>query len=167
MRAASYSLKEVADLLGVSKRTLQRRIREGAFPGRFLAPGPHGLELRIPADDVKTALESARPDERPLPTVLPSHFASPQQAESLDLEALRDAVLAIAREDRSALISSLESALAARDQEVVALRQEIARLADLIRTLIEQRPPLQLGSRLDDPLEELVALENLVRNYTH
>lgn len=166
MRAASYSLKEVADLLGVSKRTLQRRIREGAFPGRFLAPGPHGLELRIPADDVKTALESARPDERPLPTILPSHFANQPQPESLDLEALRDAVLAIAREDRSALISSLESALAARDQEVAALRQEIARLADLIRTLIEQRTPLHLGAT-DDPLEELVALENLVRSYTH
>lgn len=167
MRAASYSLKEVADLLGVSKRTLQRRIREGAFPGRFLAPGPHGLELRIPADDVKTALESARPDERPLPTVLPSQFASQQQPEPVDLEALRDAVLAIAREDRSALISALETALAARDQEVVALRQEIARLAELIRTLIEQRSPLPLGSRLEDPLEELTALESLVRSYTH
>ncbi|MFO0723764.1 MAG: helix-turn-helix domain-containing protein [Myxococcota bacterium] len=169
MRGASYSLKEVADLLGVSKRTLQRRIREGAFPGRFLAPGPHGLELRIPAEDVKTALESVRPDERPLPTVVPSRYATPNEEESdaLDLETLRDAVLAIAREDRSQLIAALETALAARDQEIVALRQEITRLAELIRMLLEQRQDRALPRTVEDPLAELVALEGLVRSLIH
>lgn len=60
MAGDSYTLREVAELLGVSKRTLQRRIQEGAFPNRFLAPGRHGLETRIPAEDVRRVLDELR-----------------------------------------------------------------------------------------------------------
>lgn len=60
MAAESYTLREAAELLGMSKRTLQRRIQEGAFPGRFLASGRNGLETRIPSEDVKNALEELR-----------------------------------------------------------------------------------------------------------
>jgi excisionase family DNA binding protein len=63
----SYTLREVAELLGVSKRTLQRRIQEGAFPKRFLSPGRHGLETRIPAEDVRRVLEDLRRHGREQP----------------------------------------------------------------------------------------------------
>src|SRR5688572_8394939 len=108
MRGESYTLREVAELLGVSKRTLQRRIRDGAFPGRFLAPGRHGLETRIPAEDVQRALDDVRPQKREaaltemrLPTVPPTRELDesrrPPQAQTTalthrDLEGLRDAV---------------------------------------------------------------------------
>lgn len=60
MAGDSYTLREVAELLGVSKRTLQRRIQEGAFPNRFFAPGRHGMETRIPAKDVRRVLDDLR-----------------------------------------------------------------------------------------------------------
>jgi excisionase family DNA binding protein len=63
----SYTLREVAELLGVSKRSLQRRIQEGAFPNRFLRPGRHGLETRIPAEDVRRVMEEIRRHGREQP----------------------------------------------------------------------------------------------------
>jgi excisionase family DNA binding protein len=66
----SYTLREVAELLGVSKRTLQRRMQEGAFPNRFLSPGRHGLETRIPADDVRLVLEDLRRHGREQPRAM-------------------------------------------------------------------------------------------------
>ncbi len=67
MAVDSYTLREVAELLGMSKRTLQRRIHEGAFPNRFLSPGRHGLETRIPAEDVRRVLEDLRRHGREQP----------------------------------------------------------------------------------------------------
>src|SRR5256885_871896 len=131
MAAESYSLREAAEVLGVSTRTLQRRIQEGAFPGRFLAPGRHGLETRLSAEDVDRALEDLRkrghvPGNREAERALAHSTITPaKELESLvpyqapelvqsspnnvgtgsgithsDLESLRDAMLAIVREDR-------------------------------------------------------------------
>ena len=52
----SYSLREVAELLGVDYATLERRVREGAFPGRFVVEGPSGPEMRVPVADVERAV---------------------------------------------------------------------------------------------------------------
>src|SRR5687768_9051991 len=80
--ADSYSLREVGELLGLSRRALQRRIDEGAFPGRFLASGRNGLETRFPAPEVEREVElqkrrgwrreSVISDEPNTPTITPA-----------------------------------------------------------------------------------------------
>src|SRR5688572_8999471 len=140
MAEDSYTLREVAELLGVSKRNLQRRIQEGAFPSRFLSPGRHGLETRIPAEDVRRVLEDLRrhgreqpqttamsvrprPSEPTLYPDLPleslvaaydsspvgpisSSALAPSTLTSSDLESLRDAMLAIVREEREMFLAA-------------------------------------------------------------
>lgn len=159
MRGESYTLREVSELLGVSKRTLQRRIREGAFPGRFLAPGRHGLETRIPAEDVRRALEDlSRAHESPaepelrMSTLMParelqeSHTPGMGMATALtqrDLETVRDAVLAIVREDRERLIGVLREAFEVKDREVAALRTQVAAVmaaVERVRQVVEAAP---------------------------
>jgi hypothetical protein len=56
----SYTLRQVAELLGLTRRALQQRIHAGAFPGRFLAMGPDGPEMHVPARDVEQLLEAHR-----------------------------------------------------------------------------------------------------------
>ena len=58
--ADSYTLREAAEILGLSRRALQRRLEEGAFPGRFTVPGRGGLEPRIPAEEVERELDLVR-----------------------------------------------------------------------------------------------------------
>lgn len=158
MPGDSYTLREVAELLGVSKRTLQRRIKEGAFPGRYLAPGRHGLETRIPAEDVRRVLEDLRrgPSQSmvaaPAATVTPSRelgeslvpFVSSVPATALtqsDLESLRDAMIAIVREDRETFVSTVQDALVSRDRELAAVRGQLAGLQsafERLRTRLEE-----------------------------
>lgn len=188
MRGESYTLQEVAELLGVSKRTLQRRIREGAFPGRFLSPGPHGLETRIPAADVRRALDDARDftDGRSMMTraaAAPLAQTGHQPGSGLsasDLEAVRDAVLAITRSDREGLLAAVHDAVVARDRELVALRGQVANLQgsmDRLRRRIEtwmdeqqgaaaapvaeaipsRAPALDLGQVLLDDIEQMLS----------
>jgi excisionase family DNA binding protein len=180
--ADSYSLREVAELLGVSKRTLQRRIQEGAFPGRFLAAGRHGLETRIPAEDLERALEELRrrspawragageeaariptatpvreqeslvPYHHPYPTAeryeTPEIVAassgldrSPTSAlTQSDLESLRDAMLAIVREDREMYLAAVREAMMVRDREIGGLKAELSgmrRVLDSVRAGLE------------------------------
>ncbi|MCC7380420.1 MAG: helix-turn-helix domain-containing protein [Deltaproteobacteria bacterium] len=161
MRGESYTLREVSELLGVSKRTLQRRIREGAFPGRFLAPGRHGLETRIPAEDVRRALEdlsrahevppAAEPELR-MSTLMPARELQESRAPGMgmataltqrDLETVRDAVLAIVREDRERLIGVLREAFEVKDREVAALRTQMAAVlaaVERVRQVVESAP---------------------------
>lgn len=189
MRGESYTLQEVAELLGVSKRTLQRRIREGAFPGRFLSPGPHGLETRIPAVDVRRALDDAREfgdagrsmmtRAEPAPLAPAGHQPGSGLSAS-DLEAVRDAVLAITRSDREGLLAAVHDAVVARDRELVALRGQVANLQgsmDRLRRRIEawmddqqavaappvpdavpsRAPAMDLGQVLLDDIEQMLS----------
>jgi hypothetical protein len=190
MASESYSLREASELLGVSPRVLQRRIQEGAFPGRYLAPGRQGLETRLPAVEVDRAAEDLRrrstigawrdgEHAAPIeprrdtmlaarPTVLPSReldsiipFPAPDLAPTggsgsgapsgvthSDLESLRDAMLAIVREDREMFLTAVRDALMVRDRELVALRQE---LSGIRRTMESVREGLLgLGRRVGE-----------------
>lgn len=137
MPGESYTLREVAELLGVSKRTLQRRMKEGAFPGRYLAPGRHGLETRIPGDDVMRALDDLRSagPQRAGETLLPASelndslvpFAGPSHlVPAVDLERVRSVVAEVLREDRAEILSVVEAVLLQRAEELSAIRKQIA-----------------------------------------
>jgi hypothetical protein len=162
--ADSYSLREVAEILGLSRRALQQRIEQGAFPGRFTAAGRNGLETRVPGEDVERELElrrrrglsawrRAEPEvvgeggepvrgdatitpTRELESLVP--YRVPEMIESStgsgspgsaltqsDLESMRDAMLAIIREDREMFLSVVREALVARDREIVALKHDL------------------------------------------
>ena len=202
MPSDSYTLREVAELLGVSKRTLQRRIKEGAFPRRFLAPGRHGLETRIPAEDVQRALEDLRQRQSPrVGRVEAAHVSIPATQEineslipyrpeggssaltQTDLESLRDAMLAIVREDREDFLATVQEALLARDQELAAIRRQLKGVQgaiDRLRKRLEAPQPAETsregaartaggnggepGSRfeVDAVLQEIDELERLL-----
>ena len=149
----SYTLREVAELLGISKRTLQRRIQEGAFPGRFLAPGRHGLETRIPADDVRRMLNELRRHgqaawrespasgvyEDGLVRVQDLPLAARSEAEGSltfrDLDSLRDAVLAIVREEREEFMRAVRGLLESKEREVSKLREEVSRVHGVLESV--------------------------------
>lgn len=171
MRGESYTLHEVAELLGVSKRTLQRRIREGAFPGRFLSPGPHGLETRIPAEDVRVALDDARgmsdlgAGSRVLATrgdargELRTNQPSGVGLAASDLEAVRDAVLAITRADRDMLLAALRDAVASRDRDLVAVQSQLSSLQGAVERLrrridgwMERQDEQARGAVVEEPV---------------
>jgi excisionase family DNA binding protein len=143
MHGDSYTLREVAELLGVSKRTLQRRIREGAFPRRFLSPGRHGMETRIPAADVHSALdELSTPDRSMVPTRYRDGATIPPARDLTDalvpyggsaltaheIEALQTSVLEVVRDEREAFLAAVREALASRDAEVLGLRSQMGAL---------------------------------------
>ena len=153
MTAESYSLAEVAELLGVSKRTLQRQIRDGAFPGRFLAPSPHGMEMRIPAGDLSRAgnTDESTPSQPPRDSewsegqlaTLSNGPVSSTSLSPIGLEDFRESLLSIIREERSAFLAEVRSALARRDDEergelaavrgaVEELREEVGRMRDVL-----------------------------------
>jgi hypothetical protein len=192
MAADSYTLPEVAEILGVSQRTLQRRIQEGAFPGRFIVLGRHGPETRLPADEVERALQDSQrrrsswdresdddhgsdrnldrgvdrardTRDRREPTLLPAReveslvpYASPeivppsQSAPGVssaltqsDLELLRDAMLAIVREDREMFLSAVRDALMVRDREILGLRHELADMRSVVEGVRDRLEVLQ------------------------
>jgi len=135
----SYTLKEVAELLGVSKRTLQRRIREGAFPHKFLAPGRHGLETRIPAGDVRLLLEAGRAQD----SIAANRTLVPQSTALAltggltagDLETVRETVIALARQERESVLQLVQQSLDAQEQEAAALRSQIASVQSAVDRL--------------------------------
>ena len=129
----SYSLREVADLLGVDYPTLERRVREGAFPGRFVVNGPGGPEMRIPAADVERLTSVGR---RPVETLVPYEAtsalseisSSPRILSGLsptDLAHLRDAFVAAIRAEREWLVEAVQDALSERDRTIEQLREEV------------------------------------------
>lgn len=147
MVQASYTLQEAAARLGITRRVLQRRIQDGEFPSRFMAPGPHGPELRIPADALPadapgaesramipapTAIPTAPSAVGPAPdwglTEAPQASPTTTQLSSLthsDLESLRDAVIAIVREEREVFLDSMQSVLAGRDAPLEEVQREV------------------------------------------
>jgi len=52
----TYSIAEAAERLGLSKKTVMRRIQKGDLPAK-LEEGPYGPEYRIPAEAITTAQE--------------------------------------------------------------------------------------------------------------
>ena len=167
MTEESYNLQEVAEMLGISRRALHKRLREGIFPERFLAQGRYGLETRIPASDVEAALhdlrqsapqrlESSRPEfprrelargalsapDEPTtdtPTTLPMARVE-TLPQALDPDRLKDVLLAVVREDREQMLRALRGALASRDEELHGLRTqlvEVHRAVERLRDRIE------------------------------
>lgn len=152
-------------MLGISRRALHKRLREGIFPNRFLAQGRQGLETRIPASDVEAVLYALRErgSQRPAGSSLPTVFRHPSplpvddepetdtpsilpvpRAELLpqriDTEQLRDVLLQVVREDREQVVRALKGALAARDEELHGLRTqmvEVHRAVERLRERIE------------------------------
>lgn len=164
MAEESYTLPEVADLLGISKRTLQRRIQEGAFPGRYLAPGVAGLEMRIPAADVVRAqrelareatpemtrtlapapIEDRRDSLLPRPGEVAAISSAPVFREAVEIgsvEQIRRAVVELVREEREMFLGAVRDALIVRDRELNELRSEIESLrssVDGVRSVVER-----------------------------
>lgn len=149
MAEQSYTLQETASRLGISRRALQRRIQDGEFPERFLAPGPHGPELRIPA----SALSQEAPSERPRGALVPAPTPTPtaigpapdwgltelpaskpaplpSSLTHTDLESLRDAVIAIVREEREVFLASMQSVLDGRDAPVEQVERQLSELGE-------------------------------------
>ena len=143
MSAESYSLAEVAELLGVSKRTLQRQIRDGAFPGRFLAPSAHGMEMRIPAVDIVQA--GGSPERLPARSANDSGWSAGQLAtlsslptrdnavlSPADVQGLRDGLMALIREERAVFLAEVRAVVERRDEvhasELQAVRETLQSL---------------------------------------
>lgn len=156
----SYTLAEVAELLGMSKRTLQRRIQEGAFPGRYLAPGVAGLEMRIPAADVVRAqrelvreampeatrtlapapIEDRRDSFLPRASEVAAISSAPifrEAVEHSSVEQIRRAVVELVREEREMFLAAVRDALVLRDRELSELRADIGALRDSVETVRE------------------------------
>lgn len=164
MSAESYSLAEAAELLGVSKRTLQRQIRDGAFPGRFLAPSAQGMELRIPAVEVARAgghrdsmmlraTSEIEWSEKPLAPVsdLPVRSAGNGLSTGDWLE-LREGIVALIREERAVFLAEVRAAIerheAASGSQLVALHQTIEKIGEEvagIRTELRKQEALRDG----------------------
>lgn len=174
MSGESYTLRKVAELLGVSKRTLQRRIKDGAFPRRFLSPGRHGLETRIPVEDVQQALKDlqhqtryprfalsqtpetvpAQPAPRPHPAPSSDYSSSVSMTVS-DLENFRESMLEAVREEREAFLDTLREALASRDRELDSLRDQVGQLENVIFLLQDKLQQAGTGPKsLEAPIQE-------------
>lgn len=146
MSAESYSLAEVAELLGVSKRTLQRQIRDGAFPGRFLAPSAHGMEMRIPAVDVVHA--GGAPGRLPARNANDSGWSAGQLAtissvpsrpdaalSPADVQGLRDGLMALIREERAVFLAEVRAVVERRDE---AHASELQAVRETLQSLVHE-----------------------------
>jgi len=168
MSGDSYTLREVAELLGVSKRTLQRRMKEGAFPRRFLAPGRHGLETRIPADDVARALEDLRGGgvgfAAPLPvpaevtdSLLP--VAREVGVAAADPGALRAIVAEVLREERTEFLEVVRTAVALQHSALLDLNTKLAE----IHVALERLRASLAGGPAGAPAPRRVEVEHVLQ----
>ncbi len=175
MEADSYTLREVAEILGVSKRTLQRRMREGAFPGRFLSPGRHGLETRIPAEDLSEVLQDLhrqgratwrrdRPEKGADAPSSPSakkalrvreRVAEVAPAEPEDSLVPYQAAMASKSESRGVSTTDLESV---RDVALAIVREERAAFLEVVRDNTERQ-----AHEMTELRDELLSLHESVR----
>lgn len=100
----TLAISEAARRMGVSVSTLRRRLTKGQIPGAHKAPGPDGLEWRVPV--------SALPDTPSTPSPV-----NPDEVESLRAELAelrtRVAVAEALDEARRAEVDSLRAMLAA------------------------------------------------------
>ena len=165
MSAESYSLAEAAELLGVSKRTLQRQIRDGAFPGRFLAPSAHGMEMRLPAVDVahaggKTDGLSVRSrddvewSEGQLATIPKVPVIQSSSALTVvDVQVLREGLMSLIREERAVFLAEVRAAVERRDEsqrgdieEMKIAVQEMSEELARVRTVVSETNGASNGS---------------------
>lgn len=176
MSEESYSLREAAQRLGISKRSLQQCIKDGAFSGLFLAPVHDGLEARIPVEEIEEAIDdlqekSTRPSPALTQTPSPLEIKSAPfiEAQPLSkLEALprplpdaptqlkprQDAIA----EERPLFLETVTEALLGRDQEFNVLRGQVVQLEQVV---------LQMQDKLQDLGEsprQLVSPEVADRN---
>jgi|GEM_PF-5204813 len=147
----SYSLQEVAERLGISRRTLQRRIKEGEFPRRRLQQTKSGWETRIDAIDVEEALHRESG----------SYYSNggrrgPQDGSSLsreDLEWLSSTFLKAVHDERQVFLDAIREISEARSFEFKALESHIEKLEQTIESLQDKlQDPMDVPMLLDAPI---------------
>ena len=134
MTADSYSLDEVAKILRITRRSLERRIQEGAFPGRYLAPGLYGLEMRIPVADVDRLERGAQslqedselPEGRSLVRRRNVELES-QSREVIesDWPEVRGEVISTFSKERELVLGKVQELMASQKEEIVGLKSEL------------------------------------------
>lgn len=113
----TLAISEAARRMGVSVSTLRRRLTKGQIPGAHKAPGPDGLEWRVPV--------SALPDT---PSV-----SSPVDTD--EVQSLRDELAEL--RTRVAVAEALDEA---RRAEVESLRTMLAAALDKVPKALEPGP---------------------------
>lgn len=124
------SIPEAAQALGVSEKTVRRRIQRGDLPAEKMA-GPYGLQYQIPAHAISTAQEIMdvvkveRPtDPRTLGLVVAEAIKRENQALRDELAALR-LELDQTRKEFAAALESDRQRLEERDRRLLeAIREK-------------------------------------------
>lgn len=55
-----YTVKQIAEMLGYTRRGVQKMIKRGVFPGAVKLPGGRSAAYLIPRDEVEAELERRR-----------------------------------------------------------------------------------------------------------
>lgn len=111
-KGPTYSIAEAAELLGLSRKTVRRRIHRGELPAA-MEEGPYGPEYRIPAEAINTAqqiidvVKVERTDPRTLA------LAIVQALDERD-QGLQEEIAQLRRQ-----VEELTEALEDRDQQLV------------------------------------------------
>jgi len=131
----NYSITNAAQALGVSTRTVRRRIDDAQFPTARLEPGPDGPTWTIPGHELRqTFAPTPKPIEQPL--------RRPETATANELDLIVQAIdtaTAAGLRDRAALRIGIQTQLS---------ETAIARLQ--LQDLTTPREPLTLPSRTAD-----------------
>jgi hypothetical protein len=163
MAHESYTLHEVAELLGRDLPAVVRMVQEGAFPGRFLTAE---FEMRVPVGDVRRVIE-----QRPV-----VRESQERALVATDADALRVALGTWWEEERQVLASVVGDLVQLRDADVETLRSEVASVREQLARLSEDvRRVLRVvdegrsieaegfdASELDGLLAEVQALEETI-----
>lgn len=113
-----YTISEAADLLGLSTKTIRRRIKQGEIPAT-LEPGPYGDQYIIPAEAIDTAqqiVDVVRVDRPTDPMTLA--LAITQAMDERD-KGLQDEIAQLRRQ-----VETLTEALQERDRQLVEQLRE-------------------------------------------
>lgn len=154
MTVKAHTLRAAANILGWDEETLQSRLREGAFPGRYLVETGSGPQLVIPHEDVLREAEN-RTAVNTTTALVPRD----------------DAVGMVLTREREAWLQRLESLFAERDAEIAELRRAVEKLASVVEPLEARGAslvPLGPLSDIDDEdevdslMSELESLEELL-----
>ena len=147
----SYSLQEVAERLGISRRTLQRRIKEGEFPRRRLEQTKSGWETRIDANDVEDALRRESGSYYSADRRRGSQDGSSLSRE--DLEWLSSTFLQAVHEERQVFLDAIREISETRSYEFKALESHIEKLEQTVESLQDKlQNPMDAPMLLEAPL---------------